>query len=40
MDTNPSFTFKNFLDALQTCFVLSNMEGWPDISNSYVTFTF
>jgi len=36
MDLYPPFTFQNILDSLVSCFVLSNMEGWPDISNTYV----
>ena len=35
MDTGPSFKFSNIIDAFITSYVLSTMEGWPDIMSSY-----
>ena len=35
MDTGPAFKFSNIIDAFVTSYVLSTMEGWPDIMNSY-----
>ena len=35
MDTGPSFKFSNLKSSLITSYVLSTMEGWPDIMNSY-----
>ena len=35
MDTGPSFKFSNFETSLITSYILSTMEGWPDIMNSY-----
>ena len=35
MDTGPAFKFSNIIDAFITSYVLSSMEGWPDIMNSY-----
>jgi len=38
MNNQPIFTFTNILTSLITSYVLSNMEGWPDIMNSYVKY--
>ena len=35
MDTGPAFKFANIVDSFITSYVLSTMEGWPDIMNSY-----
>ena len=35
MDTGPAFKFANIADAFITSYVLSSMEGWPEIMNSY-----
>ena len=35
MDTGPSFKFTNIVTSFITAYVLSTMEGWPDIINSY-----
>ena len=35
MDTGPSFKFSNLKSSLITSYILSTMEGWPDIMNSY-----
>ena len=35
MDTGPTFKFSNFKSSLITSYILSTMEGWPDIMNSY-----
>ena len=35
MDTGPSFKFSNLQTSLVTSYILSTMEGWPDIMNSY-----
>ena len=35
MDTGPAFKFTNILTSFITAYVLSTMEGWPDIMNSY-----
>ena len=35
MDTGPAFKFSNIIDAFITSYVLSSMEGWPEIMNSY-----
>ena len=35
MDTGPTFKFSNIVTAFITSYVLSTMEGWPDIMNSY-----
>ena len=35
MDTGPSFKFTNLKTSIITSYILSTMEGWPDIMNSY-----
>ena len=35
MDTGPAFKFSNIKTSLITSYILSTMEGWPDIMNSY-----
>ena len=35
MDTGPAFKFSNLKSSLITSYILSTMEGWPDIMNSY-----
>lgn len=35
MEAAPDFKFSNIFTSMVTCYVLSNMEGWPDIMNSY-----
>ena len=35
MDTGPSFKFSNLETSIITSYILSTMEGWPDIMNSY-----
>ena len=35
MDTGPAFKFSNIITSFITAYVLSTMEGWPDIMNSY-----
>ena len=35
MDTGPTFKFSNIIDAFTTSYVLSSMEGYPNIMNSY-----
>ena len=35
MDTGPTFKFSNLKTSLITSYILSTMEGWPDIMNSY-----
>ena len=35
MDTGPTFKFSNLKSSLITSYILSTMEGWPDIMNSY-----
>ena len=35
MDTGPSFKFSNLKTSLITSYILSTMEGWGDIMNSY-----
>ena len=35
MDTGPSFKFSNLKTSFITSYILSTMEGWPDIMNSY-----
>lgn len=37
MDFLPLFLFSNIFDSMVTSYVLSTMEGWPDIMTSYVT---
>ena len=38
MDTGPAFKFSNILTSFITSYVLSTMEGWPDIMNSYTIY--
>ena len=35
MDTGPSFKFTNLKTSLITSYILSTMEGWPELMNSY-----
>ena len=35
MDTGPTFKFSNLKSSLITSYILSTMEGWPDIMDSY-----
>ena len=35
MDAGPAFKFSNLKSSLITSYILSTMEGWPDIMNSY-----
>ena len=35
MDTGPTFKFSNIIDAFITSYVLSTMEGWPEIMSNY-----
>jgi hypothetical protein len=36
MDAIPMFSFSDIFTSMVTCYALANMEGWPDIMNSYV----
>jgi len=38
MDTGPSFKFSNIATSIITSYVLSTMEGWPDIMYSYTIY--
>ena len=38
MDTGPAFKFSNIITSFITSYVLSTMEGWPDIMNSYTIY--
>ena len=38
MDTGPAFKFSNIISSFITSYVLSTMEGWPDIMNSYTIY--
>jgi hypothetical protein len=38
MDTGPSFKFSNIVTSFITSYVLSTMEGWPDIMYSYTIY--
>ena len=38
MDTGPSFKFSNIAQSIITSYVLSTMEGWPDIMYSYTIY--
>ena len=38
MDTGPAFKFSNIANSFITSYVLSTMEGWPDIMNSYTIY--
>jgi hypothetical protein len=38
MDTGPSFKFSNIANSIITSYVLSTMEGWPDIMYSYTIY--
>ena len=38
MDTGPSFKFSNIANSIITSYVLSTMEGWPDIMYSYTVY--
>ena len=38
MDTGPAFKFSNIATSFITSYVLSTMEGWPDIMNSYTIY--
>ena len=38
MDTGPTFKFDNIFNSLVTSYVLSTMEGWPELMNEYRVF--
>ena len=38
MDTGPAFKFSNIATSIITSYVLSTMEGWPDIMYSYTIY--
>ena len=38
MDTGPAFKFSNIANSFITSYVLSTMEGWPDIMYSYTIY--
>ena len=39
MDTGPTFKFSNIAQGFITSYILSTMEGWPDIMESYNVYT-